>query len=315
MSDTSPPASKPPSGRATLIGAGAIVLWSSLAAFTAAAGPVPPFQLTALSFGIAFLATLGVWAVQGRLQWRRLALPWLAWLLGVGGLFGYHALYFAALKLAPPAEASLICYLWPLLIVLGSTLVTRARLGWWHVAGAVMGLCGTALLIGPSGFSGDHAVGYGVALLAAFTWAGYSILSRRLAHVPSDAVGGFVGATALLAALAHLALAQLGLEAWVAPGPANWLAIAALGLGPVGLAFFVWDHGVKHGDVALLGALSYGAPLVSTLILVALGTAPATPTLAAACLLIVGGAALAARDMLRAGLRHRGRGPDPTYWQ
>jgi drug/metabolite transporter (DMT)-like permease len=112
-----------------------------------------------------------------------------------------------------------------------------------------------------------------------------------------------VGATALLAGLAHLALAQLGLEAWTSPGPAGWAAIVALGLGPVGLAFFVWDHGVKHGDVALLGALSYGAPLLSTLILVTLGTAPATPTLAAACLLIVGGAALASRDMLRAARR------------
>jgi drug/metabolite transporter (DMT)-like permease len=266
-----------------------------LAAFTANAGPIPPFQLTALTFGIAFAATLGVWAVQGRLSLDAFRLPPAIWALGVGGLFGYHALYFAALKLAPPAEASLICYLWPLLIVLGSTLVTGERLRWWHVLGAVMGLAGTALLIGPSGFSGGHASGYGVALLAAFTWAGYSILSRRAAHVPSDAVGGFVAVTAVLAALAHL-----GLETWVAPSTANWAAIAALGLGPVGLAFFVWDYGVKHGDVTVLGALAYGAPLVSTLILVALGTAEPSLALGAACVLIVGGAALAARDVIRA---------------
>jgi drug/metabolite transporter (DMT)-like permease len=279
--------------RATAIGAIAVLLWATLAAFTAAAGKLPPFQLTALTFAIAFAATLGVWAVQGKRPAAILRQPPAVWALGIAGLFGYHALYFAALNLAPPAQASLICYLWPLLIVLGSTLVTGEALRWWHVIGAVMGLAGTALLIGPSGFSGAHALGYVVALGCALTWSGYSILSRRVAHVPSDAVGGFVGATAVLATLAHLAF-----EGWVAPTPGGWLAIVALGLGPVGLAFFVWDHGVKHGDVAVLGALAYLAPPISTLILVATGLAEPSWGLAGACLLIAGGAALAAKDVI-----------------
>lgn len=69
--------------------------------------------------------------------------------------------------------------------------------------------------------------------------------------------------------------------------------IAALGLGPVGLAFYAWDYGVKHGDIRLLGVASYAAPVLSTLLLVATCYARASTSLGLACARIVGGAALA----------------------
>jgi drug/metabolite transporter (DMT)-like permease len=219
--------------------------------------------------------------------------------VGVGGLFGYHALYFTALAHAPAVDASLIAYLWPLLIVLLSALLPGERLRWWHVAGAIAGFAGAGLLVlqrGEGGLALDprYLLGYSAALGCAFVWSGYSILSRRLGSVPSDAVGGFCAATALLGLIAHLLIEQ---TAW--PGPGGWLAVLALGLGPVGIAFFVWDYGVKRGDIQALGAFSYASPLISTLLLVAFGRAAPSATLALACLLIVGGAALAARDVFR----------------
>jgi drug/metabolite transporter (DMT)-like permease len=110
--------------------------------------------------------------------------------------------------------------------------------------------------------------------------------------VPTDAVGGFCGATALLAVLAHLLF-----ERTYVPVGAEWLAILVLGFGPVGAAFYLWDHGVKRGDIKALGALSYMTPLLSTLLLVVFGRAEGTARLALACALIVGGAVLAARDL------------------
>ncbi|HEY2111952.1 MAG TPA: EamA family transporter, partial [Dongiaceae bacterium] len=85
----------------------------------------------------------------------------------------------------------------------------------------------------------------------------------------------------------------------VLPSPGGWLAVLALGLGPVGIAFFVWDYGVKRGDIQALGAFSYASPLISTLLLVLFDRATATTTLALACLLIVGGAILAAKDIFQ----------------
>ena len=119
-------------------------------------------------------------------------------------------------------------------------------------------------------------------------WAGYSVLSRRFGAVPTDAVAGFCLATALLSLLCHLAF-----ERTVWPAGTQWLAVAALGIGPVGAAFYVWDIGVKRGDIRLLGVLSYAAPVLSTLILVAAGYAEPSSALGVACALIVLGAVTA----------------------
>jgi len=281
---------------ATFVGLGAIALWSVLALLTASAGAIPPFELAALTFTVGGGLGLAYAVARGRLA--ALIQPWPVWAVGIGGLFGYHALYFAALNRAPPAEASLIAYLWPLLIVLFSALLPGERLRTRHLVGAALGFAGAATLFaGKAGGFSFAAIdprvlsGYALALACAFVWSSYSVLSRRLKAAPTEAVAGFCLATAALAALCHFAF-----EPTVAPaGVTQWAAIVGLGLGPVGLAFYVWDFGVKHGDIRLLGVAAYAAPVLSTLILVAAGFAPATLSLALACALIVGGAVVATR--------------------
>ncbi|WP_029353628.1 EamA family transporter [Bosea sp. 117] len=277
---------------ATLVGCTAILLWSTLALATSATGAVPPFLLTALTFSIGGAVGLAAAVLRG-VPLGVLRQPWPVWLHGVGGLFGYHFFYFSALKLAPPAEAGLIAYLWPLLIVLMSSLLPGEKLKSVHVIGALMGLAGTVVLLGGRagglGFSPAYLPGYGAALLCAFIWSGYSVLSRRFQSVPTDVVAGFCLATAALSALCHLAFEP---HIWPS-GTGEWLAVAALGAGPVGLAFYTWDIGMKRGDIKLLGIASYAAPVLSTLLLVAAGYAAASWSLAVACGLIVGGALVA----------------------
>ncbi|MDQ2695501.1 MAG: EamA family transporter [Pseudomonadota bacterium] len=286
-----------PALRATLIGGIAVLLWSLLALLTLGAAGLPPFQLLAMTFAVAFLASTAVLARRGRQALARLRQPPAVWLLGVGGLFGFHFFYFVALANAPAVEASLIAYLWPLLIVLFSALLPGERLRWFHLGGAVMGLGGAVLLVthgGTVAFNAQHLPGYLAALACALTWSGYSVLNRRFGRVPSDVVGGFCGVVAVLGWVCHRLL-----EETVTPDAGQWLAVAGLGLGPVGAAFFVWDYGVKHGNIQVLGALSYAAPLLSTLLLIAFGRAPATWVVGAACALIVGGALLASMTLAR----------------
>ncbi len=295
-----------PCVRDTLIGSIAILLWATLALLTTWSGSVPPFQLVSMAFALATLIGVAVWARQGTLRPRalrqRLALPWAAWMLGVGGLFGYHFFYFVALGNAPAVEASLIAYLWPLLIVLLSALLPGEQLRIQHVLGAGLGFLGAALLVTQGtalAFDARYATGYLAAIVCALTWSSYSVLSRRFGEIPTDAVGGFCGVTALLALGCHLLFEQ---TVW--PVGAQWLAVIGLGLGPTGAAFFVWDHGVKRGNIQLLGTLAYAAPLLSTLLLVAFGQAAATWRVAVACGLIVGGALLASLASRRAGDGH-----------
>ncbi|MEC9347549.1 MAG: DMT family transporter [Pseudomonadota bacterium] len=282
--------------RATLTGIGAVLSWALLALLTDLSGQVPPLQLTAMSFGVAFALALVLWARRGQNPLRRLRQPAGAWILGVAGLFGYHAMYFVALRNAPVVEASLIAYLWPLLIVLFAALLPGQRLRLIHVAGALAGFAGAVLIVARAGLSFDprFTAGYLAASACALIWSGYSVLNRRFAGVPTDVVGGFCGVTAVGATALHLAF-----EVTVWPVGAEWLAVFALGLGPVGGAFFLWDIGTKRGDLRVLGAAAYLAPLLSTVILVAAGATEATWRVALACLLITGGAALASSDMLR----------------
>lgn len=283
--------------RATIIGTIAILLWALLALFTTWAKGIPPFQLLALTFFIAFVSGFILLACKGKNSFQSLKQKPIVWIVSVGGLFGYHLFYFIALHNAPAVEASLIAYLWPLLIVFFSALLPGEKLYWFHVTGTLIGLAGAVLIVtkGQSlSWNTDHYMGYLAAIACALTWSGYSVLNRKFKEVPSDAVTGFCGATALLGLVFHL-----GTETWVPPTETQWLAILALGLGPVGLAFFVWDYGTKHGEIQVLGALSYGAPLLSTLLLVAVGLAQASWTIAIACLLIVGGALLASAKMLK----------------
>ncbi|MES2665295.1 MAG: EamA family transporter [Pseudomonadota bacterium] len=275
--------------RATAIGFTAVLMWALLALLTIGSAPVPPFLLNALCFGIG--GTIGlIWTARQGFGVLR-GVSWKVYAFGTIGLFGYHALYFTAFRLGPDASTGLIAYLWPLFIVLFSGLLPGERLTVRHVVGAVIALAGAAVIVlsARSG-TGANLAALVLAFLCALTWAGYSVLSRRLGRVPTETVTVFCLATAGLSVIAHLALEQ---TVWP-QGPQGWISVLALGLGPVGLAFFTWDVGMKKGDIQLLGVASYAAPLLSTLALVAAGLAEPSLSLVVAAVLITAGAALAA---------------------
>jgi len=279
--------------RATLVGLAAILLWASLALLTTATGTLPPFQVLAIGFGIA--AALGLFRamLRGADGWRELRQPLPALMLSTLALFGYHALYFIALKRAPAVEANLLNYLWPLLIVVFAGLIggVSVRPGQW--LGTALGLAAAVLLVTRGrGLQVDpaHVPGYLAALGAALIWSLYSVLNRRHADVPTAAITVACAGVAVLGAIAHL----LG-ERTVAPTTGQWIVLVLMGIGPVGAAFWLWDHGTKRGDIALLGSLSYLAPLLSTLLLVVSGRAQAHWIQAVAIALLLVGAWLSVR--------------------
>ena len=277
---------------ATATGFIAVLLWALLALFTVGSAPTPPLLLNTLSFGIGGIVGL-VWAWMTGSFGQMQQVPLRVYVFGALGLFAYHLLYFSALRAAPAAQAGLIAYLWPLLIVVFSGLLPSERLRAGHIIGALLGFAGAALIItqGGIGLSAEHLTGYLLALLAAFTWAGYSVLSRLVGSAPTASVAVFCLATSALSLPLHLMFEQTLLPTTAL----GWASIAGLGLGPVGFAFYVWDIGCKHGDIQMLGTSSYAAPLLSTLALIVAGIATPSMTLLWAAVLITGGALVAAR--------------------
>ncbi|HVL36792.1 MAG TPA: EamA family transporter [Burkholderiales bacterium] len=271
----------------------AIGLWSTLAWLALELARVPPFLLVG--------SALVVGALCGLPRIRAWRVPPATLLLGVYGLFGFHFCLFLALRRAPPVEANLINYLWPLLIVaLAPAFLPGTRLAARHVAGALAGFAGAALIVtgGRLELAAEHAAGYALAAASAFIWASYSLLTKRVAPFPSAAVGLFCLVAGALSLVMHALLEP----------PAGWsLAqaplLVALGVGPMGAAFYLWDAALKNGDPRIIGSLAYLTPLGSTLLLVATGAGSFRPSTAAAMVLIVGGAALGAGAWPRARKR------------
>ncbi len=266
-----------------LLALGAIALWATLASLSVTLAHVPPFLMA----GIALL----VGALPSLLHWRQWRVSWPTLALGIYGLFGYHFLLFIALRHAPPVQANLVNYLWPLLIVvLAPVLLPGSRLKGVHVLAALLGFAGAALVI-TSGRSldGGFAWGYLPAAASAFIWATYSLLTRRVPPFPTAAIGLFATVSGALALLCHALL-----EPTVALSTRDWALLAVLGLGPLGAAFYLWDAALKRGSAAQIGLLSFLTPLLSTLLLLLLrGEAPSLSVLLAAAMIV--GAALLGR--------------------
>lgn len=282
---------------ATWIGFSAVLMWGFLAFFSKIAGDIPPLQLTAMSFSIGGLVGVASWPFRKNAAHVLVSQVWQVWALNVGALFGCHLLYFIAVRNAPIVEVSLIAYLWPLFIVIFAAFMPGASLKWNHVYGVVLGLAGVFLVITKGqGFSLAHGsqLGHLIAIPYALLWAAFSVSIRKYGSIPSDIVAGFCLACAALSGASHLLLENTMWPLTLL----QWGAILGLGLFPMGLAFYAWDYGMKKGDQMVLGAGSYVAPLLSTLVLLAAGMTQLHWSIALACVLITAGAVIAAKDMI-----------------
>jgi drug/metabolite transporter (DMT)-like permease len=280
---------------ATLAGAGGVALWASETTLATFTGDLPTFQVVALAFAVAALPSPLVWRLDGAGFRTLLRQPAGAWLLTVPSLVGYHACIYHALREAPAAPAAVLQGCTPLLIVVGSMLLPGERVRWWHLAGTALGFAGVVTLVAREDAAagpGDGGFYLALVAVAAGMWGLYSVLTRAFCDVPTAAMGLFYAAAALAAGAAHLAF-----ESWVQPSATEWAAVVALGLLPMGLALYLWDFGVKRGDLPALSGLSYAEPFLGAVLVVACGLGEPDWFLFWAGVLVVGGAALAARDV------------------
>lgn len=282
---------------ATLLALGAIVLWGTLAPLGVLLQHVPPFLLTGLGLLVGSLIALPLSG--GKLSAARVPLATLA--LGVYGLFGFHFLLFIALRHAPPVQANLVNYLWPLGIVLMAPLfLPGMRLRALHVGAALLGFAGAVLAIlgGGGGSSmgsggalqGGFAWGYMAALASAFVWASYSLMTQRVPPFPNAAIGLFGLVSGLLSLACHVLL-----EPAVHLSTRDWGLVGAMGLGPLGAAFYLWDAALKRGDARHIGVLSFLTPLLSTLALLGVRQETPSASVALAAAMIIGAAVLGSR--------------------
>jgi drug/metabolite transporter (DMT)-like permease len=277
----------------------AILLWSVLAFLALQLSRVPPFLL----IGIA-LCTGALCGVHKASRWR---VPVKVLLLGVYGLFGFHFCLFMALRLAPAVEANLVNYLWPLLIVALTPVFLRGyTLKARHVVAACLGLGGAFLVVSGGTLHFDTAAlpGYLLAAASAFIWASYSLLTKRVASFANAAIGLFCLCSGVLSLGVHFLFEPRYAFAW-----RDLPLLLALGLGPMGAAFFLWDAALKNGDPRVIGSFAYLTPLLSTLLLVITGSGRFSLVSVVAMVMIVGGSVLGAAPTASPGRARPGSSP------
>ncbi len=275
--------------RSDLAALGAILLWATLASLGELLANLPPFFITGIGLMAGSLISLVM--IKGNVS--RLLVPAKTFAVGIYGLFGFHAALFAALQNAPSVQANLVNYSWPLLIVvLAPVFIPGTSLRLKHVIAALVGFAGAALAISSAGnLTTDLEIGYLYALIAAIIWATYSLMTKRLPHFETAAVGGFALVSGILALIAHVIF-----EPAVSPTSQQWLLLLVMGFGPLGGAFYLWDYAIKHGNPQRIGLLSFLTPLLSTSLLVLVSGSELTAELLLSAVLIVGAALIGNRE-------------------
>ena len=272
-----------PSLRASWLALGAIALWATLAPVGVRLSHLPPF----LTAGCALLIGSLVALPWSGFQWRLAIVPAQTLALGIYGLFGYHFLLFLAFRTAPAVQANLVNYLWPLLIVVLAPLFNpHCRLQLRQVLAALAGFSGAVLVMtNGQSIDADFNWGYLAALASAFIWATYSLMTQRVAAFHTAAIGYFGFVSGILALLCHFLL-----ETPVALSMSDTGLLTWMGIGPLGVAFYLWDAALKNGNAQQIGLLSFLTPLGSTLLLLIDRQEALTSLVACAGALIVGGA-------------------------
>lgn len=269
---------------ATLIGYGALLMWSCYALMVTVLKSVPTFEILSVVFlgGFAVIAC----RLTKRGEWYKIKQPWLVWVVGIGGIVGNDFTNIAALKAAPPIQVELINYLWPMLVVVLTSLLPGERFTTKHFISGIVGLMGVYVLVthnqGLAGFNWSYLQGYILALSGSLIWATYCIISRYHQKTPMEMLGMYFGVGAVLSLICHFSY-----EATVIPRLGQWGILLAMVVTTSGLAYYCWDYSCKKGNVKLLSILTYGNPVLSAILLIIFTSAQYSHYLAIAASLVV----------------------------
>ncbi|MCB1562622.1 MAG: EamA family transporter [Alphaproteobacteria bacterium] len=262
----------------------AIAMWSVANLLITFTGDTPSFLLGFLVMVPGGLLLLFADLRQGQKLRHIYKQPLPVYVITLGGIGGYIMLHYLAFKMASPFEVNVLDYTWPLFLIIFSVFMHKISLSPFHVAGLLMGFCGTVFLFlhGIKGFNPEEGLGYILSLTGAALFGLYSALTKKHSLPP-----GFIGLVFILVGSFSLLL-HLGFEDrfWPSTLPV-WAAISGLAI--IRIAYALWDYAMTGEDTAMLASLSYLLPLTSTLLFIVFDRVPLTPWTGLGGILIIAG--------------------------
>ncbi len=231
---------------------------------------VTPFLALSMLIGVA--TGLVAQICSGQRIARLFRLPLRVFVAGFFGIALQTLCLVSAVHLAPEDELGQVVltnYLWPIcMVVLSLWLLDEKARPLWVLCGALLGFAGVVLASGPEklGTMPSSLLPYGLTGFSAFFWALYSVLLKRW-HVPEDQGGSTIQFIAIIVMSSFWATWQSVWPTWdqVSGAPLFWIVVS--GLGPMGLAYYWWEVGVKRGAAHLAATLANAIPVGSAIII------------------------------------------------
>lgn len=268
-----------------------VLFWSITAPTVASVPDVDAFLYIGIAHLVGFFLFLGKWVIR-----RENPVPELRsiplWFIAAGlvGISLHEITWVLALQQAPPLEATLIIYTWPLLVVIFTAVSLGQKLRWYHMVGGLLGFAGIAFMLMGHGLNLGGVTwlsGHSIAIVCALSWSLFSGLSARYNKMTNNVLS-----------IIFLLSSILNFMIWhyVAGGPmasTQSLWIVTISSLFISSAYMFWDFGMKHGNAPFIGVMSFMTPVLAAFYIVILGKTDLTPHLLITLLLVMSGIGVA----------------------
>lgn len=256
------------SSKATLIGFGAVILWSSIVGLikevTHSFGPL--FG-SALMYSIAFLF---LFATIGWVPLKKFPRTYLI----CGGLLMVSYELCLSLSIAfsqnskQAIEIGMVNYLWPSFTLVSTILFTDRKSNWLIVPGILISMFGIVWVLGgDAGFSPSqmlhnisiNPLSYGLAFVGACLWSAYCVATIKISK-GTNGITLFFMLTAILLWAKFLITSENTIPI-VTLSSVLYLVLAAAAMG---FGYAAWNIGIIDGNVTILTGASYLIPIFSS---------------------------------------------------
>lgn len=260
---------------------------------------VSPVTLGFIRFLVAtpFLV-LYAYLRHGKGYWRTFVEnPFLLALMGLTGVMGYHVLQNLAVEVTSPTSQSIIISSNPIMVTLLSAVLLKEKIGKMRMLGIAIGFAGVLIIVlseNSTMSNGSSLVGELLNVGAAFSWALYCVLSRKLST--THAAIELTATSMVFGTLFFLPVMYLRETPHLPTSLPVWLGVAELSLVSSCLAYALWNYLLSQEDASKVSISLFLIPVVSAAISVTLLSEPLSFTVIVGMVMVIIGVLVAERS-------------------
>ena len=245
-----------------------VSIWSTTAAITKLLlTDIPTLETLSISSFLAFFFLLAMNFKTGHIKkMKEFSFKDYSAMAGLGflGLFMYSALYYYGLSELSSQKACILNYLWPIMIVIFSSVILKEKITVLKAAAMLSSFFGIIILSAKSLSSPSESSFLGIisCIAAAACYGLFSVLNKKADFDQNIAMMIIWLVTSVCAAILG---AQT--EDWVSLSGAQWFGFLWLGIVIDAIAYLLWALALKGSkDTSKIANLAYLVPFLSLLV-------------------------------------------------